>query len=63
VRTYKHLKGISPEIVQCHIELYTSIPRTHHARYRLNPNYAFIVKQDINTLLVTSFTKPIEETT
>jgi hypothetical protein len=41
---YKDLKGILPELVQHRIELDTSIPPTHQTRYRLNPNYATIVK-------------------
>ncbi len=39
----------------------TSIPLTHQARYRLNPNYVVIIKQNIDKLLVTSFIKPMEE--
>jgi hypothetical protein len=35
----------------------------HHARYKLNPNYAIIVKQDINKLLAIGFIESIEEVT
>ncbi len=45
------------------IELKTSIPLTHQTRYWLNPNYATIVKEDINKLLATCFIKLIEEDT
>ncbi len=31
--------------------------------YRLNPNYATIVKHDINKLIAASFIKPIEKVT
>jgi len=46
--TYKDLKGIPPVLAQQKIELDTIISPTHQARYRLNPNYAITVKQDIN---------------
>jgi hypothetical protein len=42
--TYKDLKGIPLEITKHQIELNTSIPPIHQARYRLNPNYAAIIK-------------------
>jgi predicted transcriptional regulator len=42
--TYKDLKGIPPKLIQHIIELDTSIPPTHQARYRLNPNYATTIK-------------------
>jgi hypothetical protein len=61
--TYKDLKGIPPEIAQHQIELGTSMPRTHQARYQLNSNYVTIVKQDIDKLLVVTFIKPVEEAT
>ncbi len=36
--TYKDLKGIPLELAQHRIELDTSIPLAHPARYKLNPN-------------------------
>ncbi len=53
--TYKDLKGIPLELVQHWIELDTTIPPAHHAKYRLNPNYATVIKQTIDKLLTTSF--------
>jgi hypothetical protein len=47
------LKGIPPKLIQHIIELDTSIPPTHQARYRLNLNYFATVKQDIDKLLPT----------
>jgi hypothetical protein len=44
VWTYKDLKVIVLELAQHRIELDTSIPPAHQARYKLNPNYATIVK-------------------
>ncbi len=46
-RTYKGLKSIPPKLIQHIIELNTSIPPTHQARYKLNPNYVVVVEQDI----------------
>jgi hypothetical protein len=40
------LKGIPQELVQHKIELNTSIPLAHQARYKLNPNYVITIKQD-----------------
>ncbi len=60
---YKDLKGIFPNIAQHWIELDTSIPPVHQARYWLNLKYAAIVKQDIDKLLVASFIKHVEEAT
>ncbi len=42
--TYKYLKGIPLKFAQHGIELDTSIPLAHQARYKLNPNYGTIVK-------------------
>jgi hypothetical protein len=61
--TYKDLKGIPPKLAQHKIELDTTITLAHQARYRLNPNYAAIVKQDIDKLLAVGFIESIKETT
>ncbi len=53
--TYKDLKGIPLELAEHKIELDTTIPLTHQARYRLNPNYAMTMKQDIDKLLAIGF--------
>jgi hypothetical protein len=60
---YKDLKGIPPKLAQHIIELDITILPTHHARYRLNPNYVIVVKQDINKLLIVMFIEYIEEVT
>ncbi len=60
---YKDLKDIPLELAQHKIELDTSIPPTHQARYRLNLNYVIDVKHDIDKLLATRFIQPIEEAT
>jgi hypothetical protein len=62
-RHKKDLKGILSKLVQHIIELDTSIPRAHQVRYKLNPNFVAIVKQDIDKLLAVGFIQPIEEAT
>jgi hypothetical protein len=46
--TYKVVKGIPLKLAQYNIELDTTIPPAHEAKYRINPNYATTVKQDID---------------
>jgi hypothetical protein len=60
---YKNLTWIPPHIVQHWIELDTTIPLVHQARYWVNPNYAVVVKQDLNKLFTIAFIAPMEETT
>jgi hypothetical protein len=61
--TYKDLKGIPSRLAQHKIELHTSIPPAHQAKYKLNPNYAAPIKHDIDKLLVARFIQPIKEAT
>ncbi len=61
--TYKDMKGIPLELTQHHIELDTSIPLPHQAKYKLNPNYVKIIKQNIDKLLTIGFIQLIEEAT
>ncbi len=44
VWTYKDFKGIPLKIAQHRVELDTSILLIHQVKFRLNPNYAVIVK-------------------
>jgi hypothetical protein len=41
----------------------TVIPLAHQAKYRLNPNYPTLVKQNIDKLLTSRFIEFVEETT
>jgi hypothetical protein len=41
----------------------TTIPLTHQAKYKLNPNYATTIKQDIDKLLAARFIQYVEEAT
>ncbi len=61
--TYKDLKGIPLELTQHKIELDITIPLTHQVKYRLNPNYVTIVKQNIDMLLTTKFIQYMEDAT
>ncbi len=61
--TYKNLKGISSKLAQHRIELDITILPTHQAKYRLNPNYATTIKQDIDKLLIAGFIESIKEVT
>jgi hypothetical protein len=61
--TYKDIKGIPPELAQHIIELDTTIPPTHQAKCKFNPNYVIVIKQVINKLLVVEFIQSVEETT
>ncbi len=60
---YKDLKGTPPKLAQHIIELNIIIPSTHQTKYKLNSNYATIVKQDIEKLLVDGFIEYVEKTT
>jgi hypothetical protein len=62
--SYKDLKGILFHIAQHWIELDTMIPPSHQNQYWMNPNYANVVKHDLNKLLTIGFMiiTPLEET-
>jgi hypothetical protein len=59
--SYKDLKEIPPSLVKHIIELEKDVPTAHQARYRMNLNYASIVKQDIDRLLEAGFIALVEE--
>ncbi len=61
--TYKYLKGIPLKLPQHKIELDTLIPSTSRAKYKLNPNYATIIKQYIDKLLADGFIQFVKEAT
>jgi len=39
----------------------TTIPPTHQTKYRMNPNYAIVVKQELDKLLNVGFITLVEE--
>jgi hypothetical protein len=59
--TYKDLKGIPPKLTQHRNELDTTIPLAHQTKYRLNPNYATSIKQNIDKLLITRSIEYVEK--
>jgi hypothetical protein len=58
---YKKFRRIPLHITEHKIELDTTIPPSHQMCYCMNPNYAMIIKQNLDKLLVTSFIKPMEQ--
>jgi len=60
---YKFLKGTPPKLIEHIIELDITIPPVHQAKYRLNPNYVTIMKQNIDKLLTKGFTQLVEKAT
>ena len=61
--SYHDLLGIPESIYQHRIELETGAIPVHQRRYCMNPNYASVVKKDINKLLDAGFIVPVETTT
>jgi hypothetical protein len=57
---YKKLKGFPLHIVEHKIEFNTTILPSYQAHYRMNPNYAMIIQQDLDKLLATSFIELVE---
>ncbi len=55
------MKSILPKLAQHRIELHILIPLAYEERYKLNPNYATTIKQDIEKLLVDGFIQQVEE--
>lgn len=62
-RHIRDLKDIPPKIVQHKIEFDIIIPLIHQTKYRLNPNYVVIIKQNIYKFIIVSFIKLVEGTT
>jgi hypothetical protein len=59
----QRLKRIPLDLAQHIIELDTTIPLAHRAKYRLNLNYVIVVKQDIDKLIAPKFIQFVEEAT
>ncbi len=57
------MKRIPPKLAQHIIDLDITIPLAHHARYKLNPSYVTIIKQDIDKLLEIIFIQYVKEVT
>jgi len=61
--SYKDLTEIPLHIVEHLIELNITILPTHQAKYQMNPNYAVVVKHDLDKLFATRFIASIKEAT
>jgi hypothetical protein len=59
---YKDFKGIPREICEQKIELVANAQPINQRKYRMNPNYALKVKEDLKKLLNVEFIYPIETT-
>ena len=63
VFSYEDLRGIPEHIATYRIELDTAINPCHQAQYRMNPNYAKAVKEDLEKLLKAGFIEPVDQAT
>ena len=61
--SYEDLRGIPEHIATHRIELDTAISPCHQARYRMNPNYAKAVKEDLEKLLKAGFIESVDQAT
>jgi hypothetical protein len=59
---YKDLKGIPREICEHKIDLVANAQPIKQRQYRMNPNYALKVKEDLDKLLDAKFIYLIETT-
>jgi hypothetical protein len=60
--TYKDMKGISPYVCEYKIELQPEAKPVRQMRYRMNPNYAAKVKEEIDKYLEAWFIYPVDKT-
>ena len=61
--SYQDLQGAPAKICQHRIELKLDAIPSHQRRYRMNPNYADVVKKDLDKLLAAGFIYPTEAAT
>jgi hypothetical protein len=57
--SYEDMKGLNPKFYHHKINLAKDAIPVQQRRYRLNPNYAAKVKQDIDKLLQVGFIRPV----
>ncbi len=60
--SYKDLKGRPREICGHKIELVANAQPIKQIQYKMNPNYALKVREDLDKLLDVGFIYPIETT-
>ena len=57
------MKGCDPKFYQHQINLVTDVKPVQQRRYRMNPNYADRVKEEIEKLLKIGFIQPVKQAT
>ena len=61
--SFEDMKGLDPAFCQHQINLHKDAKPVQQRRYRLNPNYAIKVKEEIDKLLKVGFIRPIKKAT
>ena len=61
--SYEDMRGLDPQLYQHQIHLSTDAKPVAQRRYRMNPNYAAKVKEEIDKLLRVSFIQPVKQAT
>ena len=61
--SYADMEGINPKFYQHKINLKEGEKPVKQQRYRMNPNYAKLVKEEIDKLLRVGFIYPVEKAT
>ena len=61
--SYEDMRGLDPQLYQHQIHLSTDAKPIAQRRYRMNPNYAAKVKEEIDKLLRVGFIRPVKQAT
>ena len=61
--SYEDMRGLDPQLYQHQIHLSTDVKPIAQQRYRMNPNYAAKVKEEIDKLLRVGFIRPVKQAT
>ena len=61
--SYEDMQGLDPQLYQHQIHLITDAKQVTQRRYRMNPNYATKVKEEIDKLLRVGFIRLVKQAT
>ena len=61
--SFEDMKGLDLAFCQCQINLHKDTKPIQQCTYRLNPNYAIKVKEEIDKLLKVGFIRPVKKST
>ena len=61
--SYEDMRGLDPQLYQHQIHLSKDAKTVAQRRYRMNPNYATKVKEEIDKLLRVGFIRPVKKAT